>query len=87
MGCMVITEPMQAMLRESGYDRLDGCGFGVELRGAGPWATARRLVAAELGWIEGGRPQGSELPGLFFANAEGVSIVADLEELEEDEDA
>nr|WP_218821377.1 hypothetical protein [Sphingomonas laterariae] len=64
------------MLRESGHDPLDGRGYGVELRGAGEWATARALVAASLGWIEGGRPQGSELPGLFFANRDGVAIVA-----------
>lgn len=72
-----LTKAQLAMLRESGHDRLDGCGFGVELRGSGSWAVARRLEYVGLGWVEGGRPNGSSLPGLFFANAEGVQAVLD----------
>jgi len=67
-------------------DRLTS-GFGVELRGAGQWGIARRLVQRELGWIEGGRPNGSELPGLFFANSDGLAWVVDEPDpLEEAED-
>jgi hypothetical protein len=65
------------MLKVSGYDRRDGCGYGVELRGADNWRTARSLVKLQLGWIEGGRPNGSDLPGLFFANREGVNVAAE----------
>lgn len=67
------------MLKVSGYDRRDRSGYGVELRGADNWRTARSLVKLELGWIEGGHPNGSALPNLFFANREGVSLVADRE--------
>lgn len=74
---MKLTPKQVAMLEESGHDTKDRCGFGVELRGAGDWNSARSLRDLELGWIEGGRPQGSELPGLFFANRAGVGMVAE----------
>lgn len=73
------------MLRCSGYDRRDGNGYGVPLTGAGNWATARALQAKGLGWIEGGRPQGSELEGLFFANRAGIAAVTPAIEQEDDE--
>lgn len=63
-----------AMLRLSRFDPKDGNGYGVELRGGADWRTARALERRNLGWIEGGKPQGSELPGLFFANREGTAI-------------
>lgn len=67
--------PYQAvMLRASSFDPRDGNGYGVELRGSRDWAAARKLVSLGLGWIEGGKPQGSALPGLFFANHEGTAI-------------
>ncbi|GGZ02382.1 hypothetical protein [Novosphingobium colocasiae] len=67
--------PYQAtMLRLSGFDPIDGNGYGIELRGSPDWAAARKLVKLGLGWIEGGRPNGSELPGLFFANHEGTAV-------------
>jgi hypothetical protein len=73
-----LTEREEAMLRESaaGVDPRTS-GFGVELIGAGAWSVARRLVARELGWIENGKPNGSSLPGLFFANVDGVTMVSD----------
>jgi hypothetical protein len=74
---MRLTKAALAMLRESGHDERDGCGFGVELHGAGRWAVARGLQALGMGWVEGGQPNGSSLPGLFFANAEGVQWVAE----------
>jgi len=72
-----LTPAQRLMLRCSGHDPKDGNGFGVELRGAANWRTARRLAQLELGWIEGGAPNGSELPGLFFANRNGVALVAE----------
>lgn len=74
-----LTPPQRHMLRVSGYDRRDGNGYGVQLSGAGNWRTARSLEKLELGWIEGGQPNGSALPGLFFANRDGVRLVADQE--------
>lgn len=50
-------------------------GFGVELIGSAAWQTARRLVAEDLGWIEGGAPQGSEYPGLFFARRQAGELI------------
>lgn len=52
------------MIMESGER-----GLGVELRGAGPWRTARELVRQEYGWIEG--DPGDELPALYFNNIDG----------------
>lgn len=63
------------MLRCSGCDIRDGTGYGVELEGAGMWATARSLVARGLGRIHDGRS--APLPGLFFANRDGIEAVAD----------
>lgn len=74
-----LTEHQRLMLLVSAADASFGTGAGVELRGAANWRTARRLVALDLGWIQGGRPQGSELPGLFFANADGIEMVAEPE--------
>ena len=62
------------MLRCSGFDHKDGNGFGVHLMTASSWRTARSLVARDLGWIQGGHPNGSDLPGLFFANHNGTAI-------------
>lgn len=78
-----LTASQRVMLRCSGHDPKDGNGFGVPLRGAGNWATARALERLELGWTEGGRPAGSELEGLFFANRDGVAAVTP----EQDDDA
>lgn len=64
----------RAMLCLSRFDPRDGNGYGVELRCAADWRTARALQRRNLGWIEGGKPQGSELPGLFFANHDGTAI-------------
>lgn len=75
-----LTGAQLAMVMESGEDRLDGSGFGVELRGAGAWRTARSLAAKELGWIEGGHPNGSNLPGLYFNNAEGVRLLHEFDD-------
>lgn len=69
-----LTDSQLKMVIASGQDD-DGSGFGVELVGAGSWATARNLQRIGLGWIEGGAPNGSDLPGLYFNNAEGVRIV------------
>lgn len=69
-----LTPAQHRMLQTSGHDPKDGNGYGVELTGPGPWRTARSLVARELGRIEGGYPNGSSLPGLFFANRDGVAL-------------
>jgi len=70
------------MLRASRFDPLDGNGLGVQLMSARNWRTARSLEKRGLGWIQGGHPNGSELPGMFFANHEGTAITHP-EELEE----
>ncbi|WP_260925361.1 hypothetical protein [Novosphingobium sp. 9] len=69
------------MLRTSHFDPKDGCGFGVGLRSAATWRTARSLEKRGLGWIQGGHPNGSEIEGLFFANRNGTEITfpAELE--------
>lgn len=66
--------PAMAMMIRASWDRCEheDSGFGVELIGAGPWRVARKLESLELGWIEGGRPNGSDLSGLFFANREAA---------------
>lgn len=73
-----LTDKQLKMLMDSGVDRL-----GVELRG-GSWKTAGSLVGHGLGHMEGGAPNGSELPGLFFANDEGVRILREFEDDDED---
>jgi len=70
-----LTPAQVAMLQSSGHDPRDGNGYGVDLTGAGNWRTARILQSLGLGWIEGGHPNGSVLPGLFFANRDGVAAV------------
>mgnify|MGYP001758579162 CR=1 FL=1 len=70
------------MLRASRFDPLDGNGLGVQLMSARNWRTARSLEKRGLGWIQGGHPNGSELPGMFFANHGGTAITHP-EELEE----
>ncbi len=84
----VITPAMRIMIRAS-WDRCHhrDSGFGVELYGAGAWAVARRLAAAELGWIEGGRPQGSELTGLFFATREAGDMIGLFDDDADDDEA
>jgi hypothetical protein len=73
-----LTDAQLRMVVASGDD--DGSsGYGVPLRGAA-WATARALVAKGIGWIEGGRPNGSDLEGLYFNNGEGVEIVHEFDE-------
>ena len=83
---MKLTATQRLLLRCSAaeVDPKDGCGYGVTLRGAGNWATARALEKLELGWIQGGLCNGSALPGLFFANRDGVAMVApEPEEIDE----
>jgi hypothetical protein len=82
-----LTDKQLAMVIESGENPRCTGGFGVELRGYGQWATARSLVKHGLGDIEGGRPNGSDLPGLYFNNEEAVRIIHEFDELDEDEDA
>lgn len=68
-----LTDAQLKMVIDSGEAPMGG-GFGVELRGPS-WITARSLVKHGLGSIEGGAPNGSELPGLYFNNDEGVRIL------------
>ena len=75
---MNLTPNQIQMLRCSGHNPRTGHGYGVELRGAGEWRTARSLERLKLGDIEGGMPNGSNLPGLFFANADAVQLLVDL---------
>lgn len=73
-----MTQPLSThqllMLRESGFDPYDGQGFGVDLTTAGHWRTARALERRGLGWTAGGHANGSDLPGLFYANRKGAAI-------------
>ena len=64
----------ELMLRASGFDDRDGCGFGVNLSTAAHWRTARSLVSRGLGWIQNGHAQGSAFPGLFFSSQAGAEI-------------
>jgi hypothetical protein len=75
-----MTDAQVAMIMDSGPK-----GLGVELRGAGPWAIARNLVAREYGWIEG--DPGDGLPALYFNNADGEAFAREeLAEQEESDD-
>lgn len=74
MSALKLSFDQLTMLRTSGFDWKDGCGFGVQMMSARNWRTARSLEKRKLGWIQGGRPNGSELPGYFFANQDGTSI-------------
>lgn len=79
-----LTPRQRLMLRCSGHDPRDGRGYGVPLRGSSDWRTARALVARDLGWIEGGHPNGSLLEGLFFATPAGIAAVSpEPEEIDE----
>ncbi len=64
-----LTDPQLKMVAASS-DK----GFGVDLRGPGDWRVARRLQLLGLGHIEGGAPNGSELPGLYFNDTEGERV-------------
>lgn len=75
-----LTEKQHAMLLASGEDKF-GTGYGVELRG-GNWNTALSLERLGLGWIEGGRQRGSELPGLYFNGLNAVRILHEFDEAE-----
>lgn len=75
------TNPQLAMIRASGEKGFfGGGGCGVEIRGAGQWAIARSLVKMGFGTIEGGIPNGSFLPGLYFNNEDGISVLHEDEE-------
>ena len=80
-----LTDAQLAMVIDSGNDGFFPGGHGVELRGAGAWKVARGLVAKGLGTIEGGAPNGSNLPGLYFNNEEGARIVGEFEDDDDDE--
>lgn len=73
-----LTDAQLSMVMESGGDDR-GPGDGVELRGA-RWTVARALVRKGLGWIEGGAPNGSELPSLYFNGEEGARIAHEFDE-------
>jgi len=81
-----LTDKQLAMIFESGEgtDADDTVGFGVELR-AGAWATARSLAGKGLGSIAG--DPGGSLPGMFFANEEGVRIAHEFDNEPDEEDA
>lgn len=76
-----LTDAQLKMLMESSVE-----GYGVELTGAGNWRVAGNLVGKGLGHIEGGAPNGSSLPGLFFANEEGVRILREFEPEDDEAD-
>lgn len=79
----MITPAMNALIRASwnGCEQSSGDhGFGVELIGSTPWQIARRLEEAGLGRIENGAPNGSSLPGQFFANREAGERTGILEQ-------
>ena len=75
-----LSDAQLRMVMESGHnERLGEEGFGVELIGAGAWVVARSLAAKGVGTIDGGAPNGSSLPGLYFNNAEGVRITHEVD--------
>lgn len=78
-----LTDSQLLMVCDSG-ENTEHSGFGVELRGAGEWAIARSLVKKGLGTIEGGAPNGSSLPGLYFNNENGVSVLHENDDLHDD---
>lgn len=80
-----LTDAQLSMVIESGCENY-GEGFGVELRGSARWRVARNLEKLGLGDIEGGAPNGSSLPGLYFNNSEGARIVNEFAEDDEDTD-
>jgi hypothetical protein len=79
-----LTDAQLRMVMQSG-DHDGASGYGVELAGAGQWATARSLEKAGLGWIEGGAPNGSSLSGLYFNNRDGVEITHEFDENKDDD--
>lgn len=74
-----LSDHQVVLLRCSGFDPKDGNGYGVEIRGASEWRTARSLERLGLGWIENGYANGSNLPALFFANDEGTALTHPVE--------
>lgn len=82
-----LTDAQLRMVMDSGNDGFFPGGHGVELTGSGAWKVARALVAKGLGTIEGGAPQGSSLPGLYFNNEEGGRIVGEFKDDDDDDEA
>ena len=78
-----LTDAQLRMVMDSGNEGFFPGGHGVELTGSGAWKVARALVAKGLGTIEGGAPQGSSLPGLYFNNNEGARIFGEFDEAED----
>ena len=84
-----LTDAQLRMVMDSGdqaFGMRGNGGCGVELNGSAAWRVARSLVAKGLGDIEGGAPNGSEFPGLYFNNREACRILREFEEFEEDEE-
>lgn len=75
-----LTDAQLTMVTESGDGGFFKGGTGVELNGSAAWRVARALVTKGIGTIEGGAPQGSSLPGLYFNNDEGVRILHEFDE-------
>ena len=67
-----LTASQRLMLRCSGHDPRDSNGYGVPLRTAGNWRTARALEARQLGWIESACLGHASQ---FFANRDGIAAV------------
>lgn len=81
MSCVTsdsLTDKQLRMVMDSG-EAPHGSGYGVDLHGAN-WKTARSLVAKGLGFIEGGAPNGSDFPGLYFNSAEGVELLHEFDD-------
>lgn len=70
-----LSASQRLMLRCSAGGAVQGEGGPVRLMGGGNWQTARSLEARGLGWIEGGRPAGSALAGVFYANSDGLAVM------------
>lgn len=82
---MKLTDPQRRMLLASEPDDLTGEeGAGVELMTGADYAVAKALARRELGHVEG---PGGLYCGLYFNNAEGLQLRADLLGIaDEDED-
>ena len=71
-----LTQPMRAMLFLAEPDRRDASSsYGVELNTGADYAVAKALKRRGLGSYEQGQ---WGMPGLWFSNAEGLQVAADL---------
>lgn len=81
-----LTDAQVKLIIDSGEQPNGTGGYGFELRGSGEWATARSLAKNGFGIIEGGQPNGSNLPGLYFNGPEALRVLHEFDYLDDAED-